>query len=122
MDTNALVLCFFVIALIASLIVFRKEPHVKKYWAYVLILIPLLILIIIKKLAVKPAPNTPYAPNPLATKVQDLKDNLAEAQLVSAVEISAAKTKNEAVIEKLEAVKKIDDPSERRKQLASLIG
>jgi hypothetical protein len=42
--------------------------------------------------------------------------------MTSAVEIAAAKAKNGDTLAKLEEVKKIQDASERRRQLAAMVG
>lgn len=120
MDLGYSLVCFFIIAFFASMIVFRAEPVVKKYWGYTLIFIPLLVLIIMKKIFVRE--ENVAKPGNISVKIQDLKDNLVEVQLVSSVEIAAAKTRNEETLKKLEEVKKIPDALERRKQLALLIG
>jgi len=106
--------------IILMLIIFRKEAHVKKFWKYTLILIPLFILIFLKMwVPRRPLPNKP---DPLVEKIQDLKDDLSEVHQIAAIEVAIAKTKNEETLKKLEEVKKIEDKKERRKQLASLIG
>jgi glucan phosphoethanolaminetransferase (alkaline phosphatase superfamily) len=118
-----------VIALIATiLIIFRKNPYVKKYWAYSLILAPLVILIVLKiitdiqnrKTTGGGAPAT--KPDNLGQQINNLKDDLIDAQMHATAEIAAAKAKNEAVLKELEEVKKITDRSERRKRYAALIG
>jgi hypothetical protein len=58
----------------------------------------------------------------LGKSIEVLKDKLEEVQMESAIEISAAKTKNENTIKQLEEIKQIEDKSERRKRLAAMIG
>ena len=58
----------------------------------------------------------------LENRMEKLQDKLQDVQMETAIEISAAKTKNEEVIKKLEEIKKIEDKTERRKQLAAMIG
>lgn len=112
-----------VIVIVAILLVlFRKNPYVKKYWKYSLILIPLalvIVLSIIKK--PKPGPNGKVEDD-LGEKIEDLKDSLHEAQLETAVEVSAAKQKNKDTIEKLKEIKKIPDKKERIRRLAEMVG
>ena len=50
------------------------------------------------------------------------KDDLQEANLTAAVEVSAAKEKNKETLQKLEEIKKIDDKRERLRRLAELVG
>ena len=114
-----------VAVLVVLMIVFRKNPIVKLYWKYALILLPLVVLIILKlinDIKNKPTTTTPAQPDPLATKIQDIKDDLTEAQMISSVQIAAAKQKNNDTLTKLEEVKKIPDRSERIKQLAAMVG
>jgi hypothetical protein len=122
-------LALFGIAVISVLlIVFRNTTFVKKNWKYFLILAPLAVLIVLKIIAGRkdPGGTTPVSgdkPNDdLEKNMEKLKDKLEEVQMETAIEISAAKTKNEEVVKQLEEVKKIEDKSERRKRLAAMIG
>lgn len=118
-----------VIALvIVLLVIFRKNPFVKLYWKYALILLPLAVLIILKIISGIKKPTgdsgstSTTVPDPLAGKIQDIKDDLVEAQKITAIEVSAAKAKNNEVLKQLEEVKKIPDKVERRRRLAAMIG
>jgi len=116
-----------VAVLVILMVIFRKNPIVKLYWKYTLILLPLVVLIVLKiinDIKTKPTDGAAASakPDPLATQVQSLKDSLVEAQMTSAVEIAAAKAKNGDTLAKLEEVKKIQDASERRRQLAAMVG
>lgn len=114
-----------VAVLIVLMIIFRKHPIVKLCWKYTLVLIPLVVLMVLKIISnIKPTTNTPTAdkPDPLGTKIQGIKDDLTEAQMTTAVQVAAAKQKNNDTLTKLEEVKKITDRSERIKQLAAMIG
>jgi len=113
--------------LVILMIIFRKNPIVKLYWKYSLILIPLVVLIILKivtdsKNRTNTGTTDPVKPDPLATKIKDIKDELVEAQMTTAIEVSAAKAKNNETLKKLEEVTKIPDKAERRRQLAAMIG
>jgi len=117
------------IAVIAVLlIIFRNTTFVKKNWKYFLILAPLVVLIILKIIVGSKSkddtkPVSGDKPNDdLEKTMEKLKDKLEEVQMETAIEISAAKTKNEEVIKQLEDIKKIEDTSERRKRLAAMIG
>jgi uncharacterized membrane protein len=113
--------------LVILMIIFRKNPIVKLYWKYSLILLPLVVLIILKiitdtKNKTTTGTTDPAKPDPLAVKIKDIKEELVEAQMTTAIEISAAKAKNNETLKKLEEVTKIPDKAERRRQLAAMIG
>lgn len=115
-----------VIILIAVLlIIFRKNPYVRRYWGYSLILAPISVLLILKIIAdlknIRGTGTTP-AQVGLQDRIDALEDDISEVQMDSAVEIAAAKKKNEETLKKLEEVRKIEDKSERRKKLAELLG
>ena len=114
---------------VVLLVVFRNTEFVKKNWKYFLILAPLIILIILKIVSApkkkgdqvpSSGGNTPDGD--LERNIGKLRDKLEEVQMETAIEISAAKTKNEEVIKQLEEVKNIEDKTERRKRLAAMIG
>lgn len=109
------------------LIIFRNTAFVKKNWKYFLILAPLMILVILRIISSRKDPggatsSSSAKDDELERKMETLKDKLQEVQMETAIEISAAKTKNEEVIKQLEEIKKIEDKSERRKRLAAMIG
>lgn len=109
------------------LIIFRNTKFVKQNWKYFLILAPLAILIVLKVIAgskVKPgkADSGEKPSEDLGQAIEKIKDKLEEVQMETAIEISAAKTKNEEVVKQLEEIKKIEDKSERRKRLAAMVG
>jgi uncharacterized membrane protein YeiB len=113
--------------LVILMIIFRKNPIVRLYWKYSLILIPLVVLIILKIVTdsrnrTNMGTTDPVKPDPLAMKIKDIKDELVEAQMTAAIEVSAAKAKNNETLKKLEEVTKIPDKAERRRQLAAMIG
>jgi len=110
------------------LIVFRNTKFVKKNWKYFLILAPFVVLIIlrilsgVKKNDTTTSSGSDQKSDDLDKDIEKLKDKLQEVQMETAIEISAAKEKNEEVLKKLEEIKKIEDTSERRKRLAAMIG
>jgi glucan phosphoethanolaminetransferase (alkaline phosphatase superfamily) len=110
------------------LIIFRNTTFVKSNWKYFIILAPLAILIILKIIADSKGKtdiksSSGDKPNDDTSKsIENLKDKLVEVQMETAIEISAAKNKNEETIKQLEGIKQIEDTSERRKRLAAMIG
>jgi glucan phosphoethanolaminetransferase (alkaline phosphatase superfamily) len=114
---------------VVLLVIFRKTKFVRKNWKYFLILAPLVVMIILrimsgikKKDDTKTSSGNDQASDDLDKDIEKLKDKLEEVQMETAIEVSAAKTKNEEVLKKLEEIKKIEDTSERRKRLAAMIG
>jgi biopolymer transport protein ExbB/TolQ len=115
-----------IVILVVLAIVFRKNPFVKKYWKILLILIPVAIVLILKIIqdlttTVKGANQTQTA---TATKdyIQNVAGQISEVQTVAKVEAAIAKTNNDQLAQKLEDIKKIDDDTQRRQQLAALLG
>ena len=116
-----------VAVLVILMVIFRKNPIVKLYWKYSLILIPLVVLIILKiitdtKNKTTTGTTDPTKPDPLAVKIKDIKEELVEAQMTAAIEVSAAKAKSNETLKKLEEVTKITDKAERRRQIAAMVG
>jgi glucan phosphoethanolaminetransferase (alkaline phosphatase superfamily) len=107
-------------------IVFRKNPIVKKYWKYLLILIPgalVLILKIIQDTTTKKKEGQAQASGSATqAHIQEIKDQVTEAQNRAKVEAAVAKTKNDETMQKLKEVQAIKDDRERRRQLAAMIG
>lgn len=123
-----LVTLFGVLIIGILLIIFRNTTFVKSNWKYFIILAPLAILLILKiisdlKSVDTTKPSSGDKPNDDTSKsIENLKDKLVEVQMETAIEISAAKNKNEETIKQLEGIKQIEDTSERRKRLAAMIG
>lgn len=126
-------IALFGIAVIGMLlIIYRNSTLVKSNWKYFATLIPLAALTILKiitdlrsKDSAKSSSGNKSEDKPednLGKSIEVLKDKLVEVQMESAIEISAAKTKNEETIKELEKIKQIEDSTERRKRLAALIG
>jgi glucan phosphoethanolaminetransferase (alkaline phosphatase superfamily) len=116
-----------VAVLVILMVTFRKNPIVKLYWKYTLIIIPMVVLIILKiimdaKNKTTTGTTNPTKPDPLAVKIQDIKEELVEAQMTTAIEVSAAKAKSNETLKKLEEVTKITDKAERRRQIAAMVG
>lgn len=117
----ALAACLLVAIL---LIIFRKNPLVKKYWKYALILLPAVFVIVVRLLNKRkdPAGTVSEDDKTLATAVEKIKDDLSETNLEAAVEVSAAKARSDEKIKQLEEIKKEPDQKKRIKRLADLVG
>lgn len=99
-----------------------KNPITRKYWKYALILLPAMIVIVVSLVNRRKGSGGDEEPDVLRGAMDDIKEDLHEAQMESAIEVSAVKAKNAAKIEELKEVKKISDKSERRKKLAAMMG
>ena len=108
------------ILIVAVFIIFKNTMFVKKYWRYALILLPAALLIVLKILSTKKKDDT--KPDDLSTYVGEVKDQLQEAKLKTAVEVTAAREDNKEKLEQLKEVCKITDSQERRKRLAEMMG
>jgi len=100
-----------------------KIPQLRKYWKYFLIVAPaliILLLVILVKRKRKYGKEKQKA-EALRDSITEIKEKLTEVQLETAVEVSAAKAKNEVKIEELKEVKKLPSRSERLKRLASMM-
>lgn len=108
------------------LFVFKENPYVKKYWKYSLILLPALLIVAIKVINTRKETNKDKditnSATALNVAISEIKEDLNEAKITAAVEVTAAKTKDAVKIEELKEVIAIKNKSERRKKLAALIG
>jgi len=107
------------VAIIAAVVYLWNNVYFKKYRRYIVVATPVFVLIVVLMLSKKKGP-TPNAPLDVAKK--KLKDDLFEAQLEASIEITAVRTKNQQMIDKLKEVKKIPDKKQRREKLAELLG
>jgi hypothetical protein len=107
-------------------IIFRNTPFVKSNWKYALILAPFAALLILRIISGSKgkviSSGSQSGDKDLEKEMGKLKERLEEVQMETAIEVSAAKTKNEEIVKQLEEVKKIEDKTERRKRLASMVG
>lgn len=118
--TNFLIIILIVL-LLFLVFLFRKE--LKKYWKYLIILIPFVLVVVIKYiLRMKNNEDIKREDDILRKEIDDVKSNIEETQLEYIVEVTASRTKNKEMLEQLKEIKKISDKKERRKKLASLIG
>ena len=107
-------------------IIFRKTSFVKKYWAYLLILIPgaiVLTLKVIQDYTTKPKTDDQgQQASAVKDQVQEIKEQITEVQTVAKIEAAVAKAKNDATMQELKEVQAIEDGRERRRRLAAMIG
>ena len=114
-------------AVIAALgFIFKKNPIVKKYWKYGLILIPAVLVIIMRMINNKKNANREEeieeGASALQSAVTDIKEDLNEAKMTAAIEVTVAKTKDALKVEELKEVVQIVNKRERRKRLVDMIG
>lgn len=103
---------------------FRKNPYVKRYWKYSLILLPAVFIIILRLVNRRKdnTGNNPEKDKALAGTIEKIKDDLQETHLETAIEISAAKAKSSEKIKELEKIKQEPDQKKRIERLAGMIG
>lgn len=116
-----IVTLFLIAVFVIVMIAMRKNPYVKKYWKYSLILIPAVVVIILSIINKRKSIST-SGENDLANAIGKLKDDLQETNLEAAVEVSAAKAKSTEKLKELVDIKKEPDQKERIKRLAGMIG
>ena len=119
---SEMILAAIAIAIIASVVLLWKKPWFKKYRRYVLIVSPVVFLIITTMVMKRKNKDGDKKSEDLRNKIEDMKEDLKEVQMETAVEVNAARAKNQEVLNELQEVKKIEDKVERRKRLASMIG
>lgn len=113
-----------VAVLVIVMVLFRKNPYVKRYWKYTLILLPAVAVIVIRLINKRKenAGSDPEADKTLAVAIEKIKDDLNETHLETAIEISAAKSKSAEKIKQLEEIKQEPDQKKRIQRLAGMIG
>ena len=121
------ILALIVIAVLALvLFLFRKNPYVKKYWKYFLILAPVVVVLILRiinsKSNARKDGKIVESGEALKEAVEEVKEELKEANTVATIEVTAAKAKDAAKVEELKEVVKITDKKKRRKRLAAMLG
>ncbi len=119
----AVIVSFFI-----ALVIFRKNPFVQMYWKYSLILLPFVIFLVLKIISdlSRPRENTGGTAQPsgsgLEGKVTELREQMTDIQIETAAAVAVAKTKDEELIKRLEAAKKITDRDARRHALINING
>lgn len=106
-----------------AVVVAWKFPQIKKYWKILAIVVPglfLLILIIFVKTKYRNGKEKKKE-EALRDTITDIKEKITEVTLETAIEVSAANSKNEAKIEELKEIKKEPSRSERLRRLASMM-
>jgi len=112
------IVSLLLIAIIVLMIKYRKTYFVKITWRYALILLPFILIILIKLFTKKP-PNTDDGKFALA--INDIKGKLNEAQMISAIEVTAAREDDKIKLEELKKATDIKNDAERRKALVDLM-
>lgn len=117
------ILLIAIIIIFVLLFIFRKNPFVKKYWKYALILLPAVVFLILRIISrSKSKDGDETKDKTLQTEITRIKEDLHEANTVAAIEVTAAKTKNKEKLEELKEVTKIKDSKSRRQRLADMMG
>jgi 4-amino-4-deoxy-L-arabinose transferase-like glycosyltransferase len=114
---------YILVALVALYLIIWQKPFVKKYWKYLLAAIPLIIVIvrIIAWLVGRRQDGNGPA-NELHTAINSVRDSIQEANMEAAVNVAAARAKDQAKLDELKRVMAIKDRAERMKRLAKLVG
>lgn len=118
MSTELLLLGVIVLVIVLA-IVFRNTVIVKKGWKFLLILIPAAFVLVMKLLT--PKGDSQEKKDELKNKINDIKDDLQAAHQTAAIEVSAAKTKNNEKLKQVKEVAKIKDKKERLQRLADMM-
>ena len=121
MDTNLIgvISIFVIIAIVAFLIL--KVPVIRKYWKYLLVVFPAIILLIFKLLSNRKRYPKQDTRDILTDDFQEIKESLLEVDKTVAIEMTAVRQKNADKLEELKKVTKISDKKERRKRLAEMM-
>jgi len=109
-----------IVAVVAAAItgVMYVKPSTRKYIKYVWVLVPAAAVIFFVLLGRKKRDKS--KDEDLRDTIDGIKDKLEEVNLVSAIEVSAAKQSNADKLEELKKVTAISDAQERRRRLIDL--
>ena len=104
MDTNLIgvISIFVIIAIVAFLIL--KVPVIRKYWKYLLVVFPAIILLIFKLLSNRKRYPKQDTRDILTDDFQEIKESLLEVDKTVAIKMTAVRQKN---ADKLEELKKV---------------
>lgn len=116
-----LIIVAIFITVVILAILFRNTVVVKRYWKYLIVGLPAIILLIMNAIIKMKNSNNSNSEESLRDEIDKIRDKIIEEETIAAIEITAARTENEVVVKKLEEIKKIPDDRERRKRLADLI-
>jgi hypothetical protein len=128
MSTAQLIGIGLIIAVVAIgvlMIVFRNSFFVKLTWRYILILLPAILIIAAILLSRKKTdPSAPQTGknDAMNNALNDVKEQMSEATLRTTIEVTAARQQDQDKLDALKKVTEIEDDTERRKQLAALMG
>jgi len=111
------------LALFALYLVIWQRAFVKKYWKYLVAVIPVVVVIVrfIAWLVSRKGDGSSTARD-LQNSVGRVRDQIEEANMEAAVHVAAARAKDQAKIDELKRVMAMKDKAARRKRLAELVG
>lgn len=116
------------ISLIILAVILRKNPLVKLYSKYLLVAVPFIALLVLRVIFASRERDSDSGSHreqdrndSNESRIDEILENLQEAQTTTAIEITAARTENEEVVKELEEVKKLKDKRERRRRLAQMM-
>jgi uncharacterized protein YqhQ len=115
-----ILLLVVVIAIVLLFIAYRDTYFVKITWRYALILLPVVVVILIKLFS-KKTKDQNADDGKFTIAIGQVKDKLQEANMVSAIEATAAREDNKLKLDSLKEAMAIQDGTERRKKLAELM-
>lgn len=116
---EALIIVIGIVAAVVVAVIMWRNPKFRKYGIFALILIPgviSLFLLLFKK------KQSQTDTSEFSSKLEDIKGSLTEVNTVADLKAKYIKEKNDESLKKLEEITNVVDKTERRKQLAALIG
>jgi len=114
---DALIISIAVVS-IAFAIIMWKMPITRKYWFYIVILSGGLITLLN---ALLNREKNNEDDSTLKEELNEIKDNLKEANDRAKLEVKVAKEKNAEKMDKVKKISKIKDKTERRKKIADFL-
>lgn len=117
MNVN-LIIVFLILAVVGITLFFLRNTYfIRKYWGYLLILVPAGILILLKILTIK----TKKEEKSIDKDISSVKEDLQEVQQKAAIQVTAIRQKNKDKLEELKEVTKISNKKERLERLARMM-
>jgi hypothetical protein len=114
---------YIVVALVALYLVIFQRDFVRKYWKYLLAVLPLIIIAVrIIAVIVSRRQGDTTAARDLQGAIGNVRDDIEAANMEAAIRTAAARAKDQAKIDELKEVLAVKDRAERRNRLAQLVG